>query len=170
MSVSLTEFDFVSFILFSPTSTSRHMIEEDECTYTLYCAIVSWLDFGIAWISACFQPTYRYKVNSALHFSRVSKSSTSFGWDKGGNVTSAGWQVTLCNPTWHVSSRSSEARCKLLYPVAYTGRRHSFGPSLKGSASFHTHTHTHTQQFHRQKVLCCRSLVCGAPCVIPPTE
>ena len=23
-----------------------------------------------------------------------------------GNVTSAGWQVTLCDPMWHVSSRS----------------------------------------------------------------
>jgi len=28
------------------------------------------------------------------------------GWGKGGNVTSAGWQVTLCDPMWHVSSRS----------------------------------------------------------------
>jgi len=26
---------------------------------------------------------------------------------KGGNVTSAGWQVTLCDPKWHVSSRDS---------------------------------------------------------------
>jgi len=28
------------------------------------------------------------------------------GWGKGGNVTSAGWQVTLCDPIWHESSRS----------------------------------------------------------------
>jgi len=28
------------------------------------------------------------------------------GWGKGGNVTSAGWQVTLCDTIWHVSSRS----------------------------------------------------------------
>ena len=28
------------------------------------------------------------------------------GWGKGGNVTSAGWQVILCDPIWHVSSRS----------------------------------------------------------------
>ena len=28
---------------------------------------------------------------------------------KGGNVTSAGWQVTLCDPVWHVSSCSGEA-------------------------------------------------------------
>jgi len=40
---------------------------------------------------------------------RVAKSCTSFGWGKGENVTSTGWQVTLCHPTWHVSSRSSEA-------------------------------------------------------------
>jgi len=38
------------------------------------------------------------------------------GWGKGGNVTSAGWQVTLCDPIWHVSSRSGEA---LAY--CYTG-------------------------------------------------
>jgi len=25
---------------------------------------------------------------------------------KGGNVTTAGWQVTLCDPLWHVISRS----------------------------------------------------------------
>jgi len=47
------------------------------------------------------------QVNSALHPSGVAKSSTSFGWGKGGKVTSAGWQVTLCDPIWHVISRSS---------------------------------------------------------------
>jgi len=34
---------------------------------------------------------------------------TSFGWGKGENVTSVGWQVTLCDPIWHVSSRGGEA-------------------------------------------------------------
>jgi len=33
-------------------------------------------------------------------------NSTSFGWGKGGNVTSVGWQITLCDPVWYVSSRS----------------------------------------------------------------
>ena len=28
---------------------------------------------------------------------------------KGGNVTSVGWQVTLSDPMWHVSSRSGVA-------------------------------------------------------------
>ena len=49
------------------------------------------------------------QVNSALHPSGVAKLSTSFGWSKGGNVISAGWQVTLCDPMWHVSSRSGVA-------------------------------------------------------------
>jgi len=33
-------------------------------------------------------------------------TSTSFGWGKGGKVTSTGWQVTLCDLIWHVISRS----------------------------------------------------------------
>jgi len=41
--------------------------------------------------------------------SGVAKSSIGFGWGNGGKVTSAGWQVTLCDPTWHVNSRSGEA-------------------------------------------------------------
>jgi len=54
-----------------------------------------------------------------LHPSGVAKSSTSFGWGKGWNVTSAGWQVTLCDAIWHVSYSSGEACCELLYPVTY---------------------------------------------------
>ena len=41
----------------------------------------------------------------------------------GGNVTSAGWQVTLCDPMWHVSSRSGVATLRtaihLLLTVTY---------------------------------------------------
>ena len=44
-------------------------------------------------------------------------SLTSFGCGKGGNVTSVGWQVILCDPICHVSSRSGEASCELLYSV-----------------------------------------------------
>jgi len=60
-------------------------------------------------------------VNSALHPSGVAKSSTSFGWGTGRNVTSAGWQVTLCDPIWHVSSSSGVATSvsELLYPCFY---------------------------------------------------
>jgi len=38
------------------------------------------------------------QVNSALHPS---------GWSTGGKVTAVGWQVTLCDPIWHVISLSS---------------------------------------------------------------
>ena len=44
-----------------------------------------------------------------MHPSGVAKSSISLGWGKGGKlgkVTAAGWQVTLCNPIWHVISCS----------------------------------------------------------------
>ena len=48
----------------------------------------------------CFAITllavYLY-FNSALHPFGFAKSSTGFGWGKGGNVSSAGWQVTLCD-------------------------------------------------------------------------
>jgi len=37
-------------------------------------------------------------------------------WGKGGNVTSARWQVTLCDPIKHVSSRSGEAYSRTAIP------------------------------------------------------
>jgi len=49
------------------------------------------------------------------------------------NVTSAGWQVTLCDPMWHESSRSGVATLRtaihllLTYLLTYT----------------HTHARTH---------------------------
>jgi len=44
-----------------------------------------------------------------------------------GNVTSAGWQVRLCDPIWHVSSRSGVATLQtaihLLLTYLSLGRR-----------------------------------------------
>ena len=34
----------------------------------------------------------------------LNREPASAGVGKGWNVTSAGWQVTLCDPIWHVSS------------------------------------------------------------------
>ena len=54
--------------------------------------------------SVCNQANY---VNSALHPSgSLNRVPALIGWGKGWNVTSAGWQVILCDPIWHVSSRS----------------------------------------------------------------
>ena len=63
------------------------------------------------------------QVNSASHPSGVAKSSTSFGWGKGVKVTSAGWQVTLCDLIWHVISRSgvviSITNCYIRFTLLY---------------------------------------------------
>ena len=48
--------------------------------------------------------------NKTKRMSKIYKSQYIFRYN---NVTSAGWQVTLCDPIWHVSSRSGEACCKL---------------------------------------------------------
>jgi len=50
------------------------------------------------------------------HFNHTSSSYT-VCWGKCGNVSSAGWQVTLCNPISHVSSRGGEAYCKVPYSI-----------------------------------------------------
>jgi len=44
------------------------------------------------------------RANTVLHPPGVANSSTSFGWAKSGNVSSVGWQVTLRDPIWNVSS------------------------------------------------------------------
>jgi len=53
---------------------------------------------------------------------RSAESSTSFGWGKGGNVTSAGWQVhvTVCDPMWQVSSRSGLATLRTAIQLLLT--------------------------------------------------
>jgi len=56
------------------------------------------------------------KVWSGQH-NNCTSTSTTFGWVKGGNVTSAGWQLTLCDPVLHVSSQSVEVCCELLYSI-----------------------------------------------------
>ena len=63
------------------------------------------------------------QVNSALHPSGIAKSSTSFGW---GKVTASGWQITLCDPIWHLISRSGGVTFKyellsLFHLLTYLG-------------------------------------------------
>jgi len=85
-----------------------------------------------------------------LHPSGVAKSSTSFGWGKGGKVTSAGWQVTLCDLIWHVISRSgvviSITNCYIRFTLLYftfnnTHTRHCYRdncrPTLRTTACTH---------------------------------
>ena len=48
----------------------------------------------------------------------LNRVPTLIGLGKGGNVTSAGWQVglALCDIPWHVSSRSGEACLQAAVP------------------------------------------------------
>jgi len=71
---------------------------------------------------AADEPLYelRLRISGRPHtctphtaLTRARKHSRSVA--KGGNVTSAGRQVTLCDPIWHVSSCSGEAVYELLY-------------------------------------------------------
>jgi len=64
------------------------------------------------------------------------------GWRKGGNVTSARWQVTLSDPIWHVSSRSGavlvaqtairfltlpyQTRTRVVYDTGFSIRRNAY--------------------------------------------
>ena len=64
-------------------------------------------------ISVCNQPTRSTQPPA------IAEPSTSFGWVKGGNVTFAGWQVTLCDPVWHASSHSGEAILRLPLRCVY---------------------------------------------------
>ena len=51
----------------------------------------------------------RYVTSQLGQLSLASLRGRLIDWGKGGNVTSAGWQVTLCDPMWHVCSRSGVA-------------------------------------------------------------
>jgi len=41
-------------------------------------------------------------------------------WDKGGNVSYAGWQITLCDPIWHVSFRIAVRHLQTAIPSYFT--------------------------------------------------
>ena len=68
----------------------------------------------IAEVIACLSPEPTFSAVK-LCFTLLNRVLALIGWGKGGNVTSVGWQVTLCDPVWHVTSRSGEAVCELLY-------------------------------------------------------
>ena len=51
---------------------------------------------------------------------QATASSTRFSWGKGGKVSAVGWQVTLCDLTWHVISRSGVVKftnCYILFTL-----------------------------------------------------
>jgi len=65
-------------------------------------------------ISGCNQPTR--STQPCLPPGSLNQVPASAGV-KAGMSPLPGWQVILCDPIWHVSSRSGEASCELLYSV-----------------------------------------------------
>ena len=72
------------------------------CVCVLHCERGG---YCIAFDGGLLQTTSCTIQNTGLHLAVIAAKTTL----KGGSVTSAGWQVTLCDPMWHVSSRSSVA-------------------------------------------------------------
>jgi len=70
--------------------------------------VLGWVTvFGRVYtISVCNQPTR--STQPCIPPGSLNRVPVSAG-GKGGNVTSVGWQVTLCDPIWPVSSRSGVA-------------------------------------------------------------
>jgi len=69
------------------------------------------------------------------------------GWGKGGNVTSAGWQVTLCDPIWHMSSCSgavlvAQTATRFLNPYLLTLQNKTWGTEFYSQMSFLSWTTT----------------------------
>ena len=71
-------------------------------------------------VTVCNQPTR--STQPCIPPGSLNRVPCSFGWGKGWNVASAGWQVTLCDPIWLVSSSSGVATSvsELLYPCYFT--------------------------------------------------
>ena len=118
-----------------------------SCCYYYLCSWAAiWHTFLVQYRLICYQITRKMcttvlvetraslfylqntDVNSALHPSGIAESISSFGWGKGGNVTSAGWQVTLCDPMWHVSSRSGVATLRTAIHLLLTYLRPKLTP------------------------------------------
>ena len=102
----------------APLITNRPLIAISNMTYKPIKLNHTNLVFGL-WSEFIG----RSAVTAGLHPSGVAKSSTSFGWGKGGKVISAGWQVTLCDLIWHVISRSgviiSITNCYIRFTLLY---------------------------------------------------
>jgi len=98
----------------------------------------------------------------SLHPSGVAKSSTNFGWGKGRNVTSAGWQITLCDSMSHVSSHSSVAtlRTAVHLLLTYFVQGSDVDVMRKRAERFGEVTSTQLGKVGRVKVYVCSSKSC----------
>ena len=74
--------------------------------------------------------------------SRTAIASPSLGCGNGRKVTAAGWQVTLCDPTWYVISRSGEMASTNSYICFTYYTSTQFLPHIKNSCKVETWSKT----------------------------
>jgi len=91
------------------------------------------------------------------------------GWGKGENVTSLGWQVTLCDSIWHVSSCRSEACLQLQYflplplPLPHIGYIHG---SEKSRVNFESDSDMQVYQPFDRCTSCMTGPLCTSVAVL----
>jgi len=82
--------------------------------------------------SRCYRKTYRSQLTQpCIPPGSLNRVPASAGQGQGGNVSSAGWQVTLCDPMWHASSRSGVAALRTAIHSLLTYLLHP-GPAWNG--------------------------------------
>jgi len=85
-----------------------------------------WARLALGWVTVFKRVPLRYvtkptrSTQSCIPLGLLNRVPALNCWGKSGNVTSAGWQVARYDPIWHVSYRSAEACCGLLYSSYFT--------------------------------------------------
>jgi len=116
----------------------RHRHSKKSCKYLSGMGDRLWA--GIPHVT---KPTR--STQPCIRLGSLNRVPALIGCGKGGNVTSAGWQVILCDPIWHVSSRSS------VLLVAQTAIRFLTLPYL--TVSILTHSEQNTDSGHTKYLI-----------------
>ena len=87
--------------------------------HKLAIAVVSFITWNLLYVEPGqyfgrgIPPRYVTKITRStqpcIHPGSLTRVPALVALDKGGNVTSSGWQGTLCDPMWYKSSHSDEA-------------------------------------------------------------
>jgi len=104
-----------TFIIVLPTRWRRKPTGIEITSLSRYVYGDGWPSSGGYTLSVCNQPT-----RSTQPFGVAKSSSLPALLGANATLTSAGWQVTPCDPIWHESSRSGEASCNNLQTAMCT--------------------------------------------------
>jgi len=89
--------------------SNMHQMVLTECSYSTLSPVSTGLcDHLWAAISPRHVTMPNKLTPSYITVRPLNRVPALIDWSKDGNVTSAGWQVTLFDPVWHASSHSGE--------------------------------------------------------------